>query len=128
MATIASPLAGVFSTPPPPPGVAAPASSEGGGSDSSGWLTGLGDLFQGIGSVVISGIQASNAPAAPTPGSGWVYNPTTGTYHDPATGRALTSTGTLTSAGASNWFSNPIVIFLAVLLGFVVLKPLLKKE
>lgn len=96
------------------------------GSDSSGWLSGLGDLFQGIGSAVSSGLAASNVPKLPTVGGGWVYNPATGQYYNPATGQALTSTGTLTSAagftGAVTGQSSFILLALVGLVAFMLLR------
>ena len=74
-------------------------SGSSGGSDQSGWLTGLTGLFSGVGSAISSGLIAANLPTSPTVGSGWVFNPATGQYYNPTTGQALTSTGTLTSAG-----------------------------
>lgn len=86
-----------------------------GGNDTSGWLSGLGDLFQGVGSAVSSGLRAANAPNN-NPGSGFVFNPTTGQYYNPVTGQALTATGTLTSAGMSGslFSSNGNLILLAL--------------
>lgn len=96
------------------------------GSDSSGWLSGLGDLFQGIGSAVASGLAASNVPKLPTVGGGWVYNPATGGYYNPATGQALTSTGTLTSAagftGAVTGQSSFILLALVALVAFLLIR------
>jgi hypothetical protein len=66
------------------------------GSDASSWLSGLGDLFAGVGSGIAAGFKATSSPKANIP-SGWVYNPANGNYYNPATGQALTSTGTLTS-------------------------------
>lgn len=125
MATIANPLAGVFSAPPPPPGVAAPASSDSGsGSDNSGWLTGLGDLFSGVGNIVVSGIRAANTPAPAAIPSGWTYNPATAQYHN-AQGQAVTATGTLTSAGLSN--NSSLIWVVLAFLAFVLLKPMLRR-
>ena len=83
---------------PTPPPTAAP-DSGGDGTDWSGVLSGLSGLFGTIGAGVSSGFRAANLGSAPTPGSGWVFNPSTGQYYNPLTGQALTSTGTLTSAG-----------------------------
>lgn len=94
------------------------------GGDSSGWLSGLGDLFSGIGAGVAAGIKASNIPSAAVP-SGWVYNQTTGAYYNPATGQALTATGSLTSLpglasfGSGNTF---IYLILAVVAYFLLRK------
>jgi hypothetical protein len=88
-------------------------SGDSSGSDSSGWLSGLGDLFQGIGTAVSSSLKAANAPTLPSPGSGWVWNPATQQYYDSATGRALTSTGTLTSAGSLGGSNGVFWIILA---------------
>jgi len=86
-----------------------------GGNDSSGWLSGMGDLFQGIGSAVSSGLRAANAPSG-SPGSGFVFNPATGQYYNPVTGQALTATGTLTSAGAAgSLFSSNSTLMLILL-------------
>jgi hypothetical protein len=95
-----------------------------GGADSSGWLSGLGDLFSGIGSAVSSGLKASNVPSV-NPGSGWVYNKTTGNYYNPVTGQALTATGTLSSAGAFSGAlngSNGLFLILLVGLGLLIWK------
>lgn len=101
-------------------------SADSSGSDSSGWLSGLGDLFQGIGTAVASGLSASNVPKLPTVGGGWIYNPTTGGYYNPATGQALTSTGTLTSAagftGAVTGQSSFILLALVALVAFMLIK------
>lgn len=101
MATIANPLGGLFSTPSAPTPIITPdlGGTSGDGSDASGWLSGLGDLFAGIGTAVATNLKAVNAPTPSGPGSGWVYNPVTQQYHNAITGQALTSTGTLTSAG-----------------------------
>jgi hypothetical protein len=52
-----------------------------------------------------------------------VYNPTSGQYYNPATGQALTSTGTLPSAGGFNLGlggnSGLMLIALAVIAIFV---------
>lgn len=90
-------------------------------NDSSGWLSGMGDLFQGIGSAIGSGLAASNIPK-PATATGWVYNPATGQYYNSATGQALTSTGALPSAGiftGSN--SNFIVLLLIGIAAFFLL-------
>lgn len=47
----------------------APASDSGG---AAGWLSGLGNLFTGIGNAVVSGMRTANAPA----GSGPYYTAT----------------------------------------------------
>jgi hypothetical protein len=89
-----------------------------GGNDSSGWLSGLGDLFSGVGSAVATGLKASQVRNV-QPSSGFVFNPTTGQYYNPVTGQALTSTGSLTSAGlGGSLFSNNstlMIILLAVI-------------
>ena len=91
------------------------------GSDSSGWLSGLGDLFAGVGKAVSSGLAASNVPKLPTVGGGWIYNPTTGGYYNPATGQALTATGTLTSAaGFTGAVTGQSSFILLALVGLVV--------
>lgn len=74
-------------------------SSSPNGDSSSGWMSGLGDLFAGVGAGVGAGIQASNLPHVPAVGSGWQYNPATGAYYNPLTGQSLTSTGTIPSLG-----------------------------
>lgn len=87
-----------------------------GGADQSGWLSGLGDLFNGVGSAISSGFRAANLPSTPSAGTGWVFNPATGHYYNPLTGQALTATNTLPSAGlagaltGSNSFLFLIVI------------------
>jgi hypothetical protein len=103
-----------------------PASTTGGdssgGSDVSGWLSGLGDLFAGVGSAVASGLHAANVPKATVP-SGWVYNQATGNYYNPATGQALTSTGTLTSVpgfvGNLTGGNSLIFILIIGILGYI---------
>ena len=80
-------------------GTGADSSSGPSGASSSGFLSGLGDLFQGVGAGVGAGIQASNIPNVPRAGTGWQWNPTTGTYYNPATGQTMTATGTITSLG-----------------------------
>lgn len=100
------------------------------GGDSSGWLSGLGDLFQGIGAGIGSGIQASNLPKVPTAGSGWVFNAATGTYVNPITGQALTATGAVPSLGSlgsglTSLTSNPILLIGLIVVGFLLLR---KKE
>ena len=87
--------------------------SDGSSNDSSGWLSGLGDLFQGIGTAVSSGLRASNIPSVPS-ASGWVYNPATQQYYNPATGQALTSTGALPSAGIFTGSNSNIVVILLI--------------
>jgi hypothetical protein len=77
-------------------------SGDGNGGSSSGWLSGLGDLFAGIGAGVGAGIQGSNMPTPPRAPSGWVFNQSTGQYYNPSTGQALTATGTLPSMGGFN--------------------------
>jgi hypothetical protein len=69
------------------------------GIGSSGFLSGLGDLFAGIGSGVGAGIAGSNVPKVPTAGSGWQWNAATGTYYNPVTGQTMTATGTVPSLG-----------------------------
>lgn len=102
------------------------AGADSSGSDSSGWLSGLGDLFQGIGTAVASGLAASNVPKNPTIGSGWVFNPTTGGYYNPATGQALTATGTLTSAagftGAVTGQSSFLLLALVAVVAFLLFR------
>lgn len=88
-----NPVAGVGGGASPAPVVVSGTSD---GVDTSGFLSGLGDLFQGIGAGIGSGLKGANIPTATVP-SGWVYNAATGSYYNPATGQALTSTGTLTS-------------------------------
>lgn len=96
------------------------------GSDSSGWLSGLGDLFAGVGKAVSSGLAASNVPKLPNVGGGWIYNPATNGYYNPATGQALTSTGTLTSAagftGAVTGQSSFLLLALVALVAFFIIK------
>lgn len=108
-------------SPAPAATVVAGAGSDGG--DSSGWLSGLGDLFQGIGAGIGSGLRAANVPTPSIP-SGWVYNPSTGGYYNPATGQALTSTGTLTSqAGLVGGLgSNSFLIIVIVVVAFLIFK------
>jgi hypothetical protein len=91
-----------------------------GGSDASSWLSGLGDLFAGVGSGIAAGFKATSSPKANIP-TGWVYNPANGNYYNPATGQALTSTGTLTSVPGflGNLTSGPSFVFL-ILIGVVV--------
>lgn len=106
--------------------VGAVSGGDDGNNDSSGWLSGLGDLFAGVGSAVSSGLRASNAPQG-NPGSGFVFNPATGQYYNPVTGQALTATGTLTSAGMSGslFSSNSTVMLL--LLGLIAFLAFRKK-
>lgn len=91
-----------------------------GGTDWSGVLSGLSGIFGTIGAGVSSGFRAANLGNTPTSGSGWVFNPSTGQYYNPLTGQALTSTGTLTSAGLlpSGGSSSLIIILLAILAFF----------
>lgn len=104
---------------PPPPSPATPDDS------SNGFLSGMSDLFNSIGSGVAAGIKASNVPTIPTAGSGWVYNPATGGYYNPLTGQQLTSTGTITSQGLTSGLtgllggSSAILVLLAVVLVFM---------
>ena len=98
-----------------------PVSPDSGGTDFSGILSGLSGLFGTIGSGVSAGFRAANLGNTPTAGTGWVYNPSTGQYYNPLTGQALTSTGTLTSAGLLPGFggnSSFILIILAVIAFF----------
>jgi len=94
------------------------------GSDTSGILSGLGDLFAGIGSAVGSGLAASNLHQLPTASSGWAYNPATGQYYNPVTGQALTATGTLPSAASffGGGSSNFLIIALLAVLAFFLFK------
>ena len=99
------------------------------GSSASGFLSGLGDLFAGIGQGVGAGIRASNIPKVPTATSGWQWNPTTGTYYNPTTGQSMTATGTITSLGslgAGLTGNSGTLILLA--LGVVAFLVLRKKE
>lgn len=82
-------------------------------NDSSGWLSGMGDLFQGIGSAIGSGLAATNVPK-PAMATGWVFNPATGQYYNSATGQALTSTGTLPSAGIFTGSNSNFIILLVI--------------
>lgn len=113
----------VFSVLTGAPSAGAVSSGDDGNNDSSGWLSGLGDLFSGVGTAVAAGLKASNVPNA-QPGSGFVYNPATGQYYNPVTGQALTSTGTLTSAGGlSSIGSNSTFILIALaLIGFLLIR------
>jgi hypothetical protein len=96
-----SPLPGVAGLPAYSSVPTAPVAGDDGSNDSSGFLSGLGDLFSGVGTAVASGLKAANTPQNNAT-SGWVYNPATGTYINPITGQALTATGSLTSAGLSS--------------------------
>lgn len=115
-----------YSTVPSDPSTVVAGADPSTGSDSSGWLSGLGDLFQGIGTAVSSGLAASNIPKLPNAGGGWVYNPATGGYYNPATGQALTATGTLTSAagftGAVTGQSSFLLLALVALVAFFIIK------
>lgn len=103
-----------------PPGVSAGADSS--GTDSSGWLSGLGDLFSGVGTAVSSGLKAANTPNVPV-ASGWAYNPVTQQYYNAITGQALTSTGSLTSAGIfTGSSSNTFILILLAALAFILLR------
>jgi hypothetical protein len=98
--------------------------SDNSGGSSSGWLSGLGDLFAGIGQGVGAGIAGSNIQKLPVAGSGWQYNPATGLYVNPVTGQSLTATGTIPSVaglGASLGGSGMTLILLAVV-AFLVLR------
>lgn len=110
---------------PPPTVDATSTSSDSSGGDASGWLSGLGDLFQGVGSAVSSGLRAANAPNVPS-ASGWVFNPATGQYYNAATGQALTSTGTLPSGGIFTGSSSNL--FVIALIGLAAIFLLRKKE
>jgi hypothetical protein len=89
-------------------------------SNNVDFLSGLGNLFSGIGSAVGIGLKASNTP---TPGSGWVYNPATGLYTNPATGQVMTATGTITSAGGlAGLTGSPITLLLLAGLGYILLR------
>jgi hypothetical protein len=95
------------------------------GSSSSGWLSGLSDVFAGIGAGVGAGIAASNLPKVPTAGSGFVWNPTTGTYFNPQTGQSLTATGTLPSLGslgAGLTGNTGIILVILAIVAFVMLR------
>jgi hypothetical protein len=100
-----------------------PASVSGGsGSSNSGWLSGLADIFQSVGSGIGAGLRGANVPSV-NPGSGWVYNSATGQYYNPVTGQALTATGTLPSAGISSSFlSNPIILIFIAIVAFLFLR------
>lgn len=101
------------------PVVAGPDSS---GNDSSGWLSGIGDLFTSVAAGVSTGLRASNFPSAATPGSGWVFNPSTNSYYNPVTGQSLTSTGTLTSGGLTSALgSSNLIIIVALIIGAIFL-------
>ena len=106
----------VFAAPPVTPAAATPDDS-----DTSGWLSGMGDLFAGVGTAISSGLRAANAPNV-QPGSGFVFNPSTGQYYNPVTGQALTATGNLTSAGALPGLfggNNSLLIIALALLAFM---------
>ena len=106
----------------PPPTVDVTSGSDSSGADTSGWLSGLGDLFAGVGTAVSSGLKAANTPNVPS-ASGWVFNPATGQYYNAITGQALTSTGTLPSAGIfSGGSSNTIVLIIIAIAAFFLLK------
>lgn len=92
---------------------AAPISDSGDTGDWGGYLSGLGDLFQGLGAGIASGIKASNSPTI-NPSSGWVYNAATGNYINPATGQAMTATGTLPSAGGLGALTSSPVLLLGL--------------
>ena len=94
------------------------------GTDSSGWLTGLGALFSGVGNAVSSGLRASNTPT-PAFNTGWIFNPATQQYYNAATGQALTSTGSLTSGGIFTGSSSNMLILVAI--GVVALLLFMKK-
>lgn len=94
-------------------------SDDSSGSSSSGWLSGLGDLFAGIGAGVGAGISGANMPTPPRAPSGWVFNQATGQYYNPATGQALTSTGTLPSMGGFNLGLGGNSGFMLILIGVV---------
>lgn len=102
-------------------------SSSPAGDSSSGWLSGLGDLFSGIGAGVGAGIQGANLPRMPAASSGWQFNPATGAYFNPMTGQSLTSTGTIPSLGglAAGITSNST--FMLLLIGVVAFLLLRKK-
>ena len=115
-----------------PPGISGGADAAGatgagcdgssGGTDTSGWLSGMGSLFSGIGTAISSGLKAANTHNVPT-ASGWVFNPATGQYYNALTGQAMTSTGALTSGGiftGSN--TNLIVVALVVLAAIFLMK------
>lgn len=102
-------------------------SSDISGDSSSGFLSGLGDLFAGIGAGVGAGIAGSNIPKLPTAGSGWVFNPTTGTYVNPVTGQSLTSTGTIPSLGGFSSITGNST-FLLIALAVIAFLLLRKKE
>jgi hypothetical protein len=97
---------------------ATPAPDDSGG-DASGWLSGLGDLFSGVGAAVSGTLKAANAPSVPSAGSGWVYNSQTGHYYNPLTGQALTATNTLPSAGLAGALTGSNSFLLLILAGFV---------
>ena len=87
------------------------------GDSASGFLSGLGDVFQGIGAGVGAGLKAANTPNVPGAGSGWIYNPATGTYTNQY-GQTLTATGTIPSLGnLSAMFSGSSGIFMLALVG-----------
>jgi hypothetical protein len=95
------------------------------GDSSSGWMSGLGDLFAGIGAGVGAGIAGSNLPRTPVAGSGWQYNPATGTYVNPITGQALTATGTIPSIGglgATLSGNNTIMIVVIAVVAYLLLR------
>lgn len=61
-----------------------------GSSDSSGWLSGLGDFFQTLAPTIVN-----SAKAFQTPGTQLVYNPATGTNQVARTGTYIPGTSPL---------------------------------
>jgi hypothetical protein len=108
---------GDISTPSFVGGAVSATPDDSGSGDASGWLSGLGDLFTGVGSAVSATIRAANLPNVPNAGSGWVYNPTTGHYYNPLTGQALTATNTLPSAGLAGALTGSNTFLLLILAG-----------
>lgn len=103
-----------------PPGVDVTSGSDNTGNDSSGWLSGLSDLFASAGAGVASGLKAANTPNV-SAASGWVYNPTTGQYYNAATGQAMTATGSLTSGGIFTGSNTNIIVIALIALAAIFL-------
>lgn len=77
-------------------GVTPPPDNSGDSGDNSGWLSGLGDLFSGIGNAVATGIKASNTPQPV------LFPPRT------STGLLPTATG----SGLNGLLSSPLTLIL----------------